>query len=567
MEGRKSTLPIGNVLVEETEKLVDTYRFENALSGNLKKTTSGNKKDGKNNMAFHKSLAVVNVAAGLDGCDDQLLPASFRALEADLNLHPSLLGYITLAQTLMLSLFSPIWGFLSDKYSRKWMLVFGTALWGVATILLANINDFAHILFFRAINGLALGSIGPISQSILADAAKNESLGLSFGLVQLSSSIGRLIGGVVTTTVALKYFGGIRGWRLCFIIVGILSILLSIIVALFVEDAPRQVRKKKKMEYLDEDEVDVGTNGVRMITQHTQSYLLYQNIVELLKDSLSKKSIIIILLEGFTGTIPWLALSFNTMFFQYCGLSDLQAAIITGFLLIGSAIGGVIGGHFGDIMHDISNKHGRPFLGQLAMFGRVPLVLLTYLVIPQKKESFELFAMSCFFLGLSSIAGVAVNRPIVSDIIRPDYRGTVFSLTIAIEGVGSSLIGAPLFGYLAEKVFKYQNNNLLISEMSEELRKNNAEALSKTLLYLTLVPWVLSFLFYSLLHLTYGKEYSRMNEIIENEYKYDDEDEETAPDKDYADGTVEEAPKCDAHKSKHSAAFLWVQRRASFLKE
>ncbi|EUD66850.1 hypothetical protein C922_02835 [Plasmodium inui San Antonio 1] len=531
MEDRKMAEPMGNILVEETEKLVDTYRFDSALGEGPKKSQSSQNKDGKHGMAFHKSLAVVNVAAGLDGCDDQLLPASFRALEADLNLHPSLLGYITLAQTLMLSLFSPIWGFLSDKYSRKWMLVFGTALWGVATILLANINDFAQIIIFRAINGLALGSIGPISQSILADAAKNESLGLSFGLVQLSSSVGRLIGGVVTTTVALKYFGGIRGWRLCFIIVGMLSILLSIIVALFVDDAPRQVRKKKKMEYLDGDDIDAGSKNVRIVTQYTQSYLLYQNIVELLRDSLSKKSIIIILLEGFTGTIPWLALSFNTMFFQYCGLSDLQAAIITGFLLIGSALGGVIGGHFGDIMHDISNKHGRPFLGQLAMFGRVPLVILTYLVIPQRKESFELFALSCFFLGLSSIAGVAVNRPIVSDIIRPDYRGTVFSLTIAIEGVGASLIGAPLFGYLAEKVFKYQNNNLLISEMPDELRRNNAEALSKTLLYLTLVPWLLSFVFYSLLHFTYGKEYHQMNEIIESEYKYDDEDEETVAEK------------------------------------
>ncbi|VWU49216.1 pantothenate transporter, putative [Hepatocystis sp. ex Piliocolobus tephrosceles] len=528
------TVPINSILVEETEQLVDTYKFNNESDKKYHKSTITKRKVSKYSLSFHKSLAVVNVAAGLDGCDDQLLPASFRALEADLNLHPSLLGYITLAQTLMLSLFSPIWGFLSDRYSRKGMLVFGTALWGVATILLANINDFAHIVFFRAINGMALGSIGPISQSILADAAKNENLGLSFGLVQLSSSIGRLIGGVVTTTVALNYYGGIRGWRLCFITVGVLSILLSIIVAFFVDDAPRQVRKKPftiPTSQLKDDVANSATNGGDNVTrpdslrsEYSQSYILYQNIKELLRDSLSKKSIIIILLEGFTGTIPWLALSFNTMFFQYCGLSDLQAAVITGCLLIGSALGGVIGGHFGDIMHDISDTHGRPLLGQIAMFGRVPLVFFIYTIIPKKSESFELFSLACFLLGLSSIAGVAVNRPIVSDIIRPDYRGTVFSLTIAIEGVGSSLIGAPLFGYLAEKVFSYENTSLLISEMPDQLRSNNAEALSKTLFYMTLIPWIMSFIFYSLLHFTYGKEYRNMNQIIEREYKYDDED-------------------------------------------
>ncbi|KAL8451339.1 hypothetical protein Emag_002774 [Eimeria magna] len=48
----------------------------------------------------NRSVVVVNISSALDGCDDQLLPATFRALESDLGFHPSLLGYITLSQTL-----------------------------------------------------------------------------------------------------------------------------------------------------------------------------------------------------------------------------------------------------------------------------------------------------------------------------------------------------------------------------------------------------------------------------------------------------------------------------------
>lgn len=515
---------------DETENLVNADPFENYSKDKLKRSKGKSSKSNTGDAYFHKSLAVVNVAAGLDGCDDQLLPASFRALEADLHLHPSLLGYITLVQTLMLSLFSPIWGFLSDKYSRKWMLVFGTALWGAATILLANITDFHQILIFRAINGMALGSVGPISQSILADAAKNEALGLSFGLVQLSSCIGRLLGGVITTSLALQYIGHMRGWRVCFITVGALSLLLSVVVALFVEEAPRQVKKVPDKETTLADAGTGGIPGSASVTSMSHTSKLLKNIKCMFKDCFSKKSIIIIILEGFTGTIPWLALSFNTMFFQYCGMTDVQAAIITGFLLIGAALGGVFGGVFGDIMHDISNDHGRPFLGQMAMFGRVPLVILTYIFIPKKQGSFELFALSCFFLGLTSIAGVAVNRPILSDVILPDYRGTIFSLTVSIEGIGFSLIGAPLFGYLTEHVFFYKTSSLLISDMPEELRKNNAEALGKTIFYMTLIPWLLSFVFYSLLHFTYGKEYKAMNELVTRDYKYDNEDDDELTD-------------------------------------
>lgn len=510
---------------DERQKLVDSNLYDKCIKEGLAAKSLSTASTLPKDSYFQKSLVVVNVAAGLDGCDDQLLPATFRALEADLNLHPSLLGYITLVQTLMLSIFSPIWGYLSDKYSRKWMLVFGTFLWGSATICLANINDFAQILVFRAINGIALGSVGPISQSILADAAKNEALGLSFGLVQLSSNIGRLIGGVITTSVALKYFGTMRGWRLCFIVVGILSIILSMFVAFFVEEAPRQIKIKKLKK--PEDEIDPKTGKVIKRNKRSHTSKLMKNIKKIYKDCLTKKSIIIVILEGFTGTIPWLALSFNTMFFQYCGMSDLEAAIITAFLLIGAAIGGVCGGIFGDMMHDISNDHGRPLLGQCAMFGRVPLVILTYRIIPKTETSFQFFALSCFFIGLTSIAGVAVNRPILSDVIRPDFRGTVFSLTVAIEGVGSSLVGAPLFGYLAEQVFNYKTNNLLIEDMSEQLRSHNAEALGKTLFYLTLVPWLISFFFYSLLHFTYGKEYREMNNILATQYKYNNEYDDT----------------------------------------
>ena len=63
------------------------------------------------------------------------------------------------------------------------------------------------------------------------------------------------------------------------------------------------------------------------------------------------------------GTIPWSAFSFNTMFFQYCNMSDLKAAYIMVALLIGSAAGGVLGGLLGDKLYDWSPGHGRPLVG------------------------------------------------------------------------------------------------------------------------------------------------------------------------------------------------------------
>lgn len=73
-------------------------------------------------------------------------------------------------------------------------------------------------------------------------------------------------------------------------------------------------------------------------------------------------------LQGLVGTIPWSAFSFNTMFFQYCNMSDVEAAFITGGLLIGAAVGGVAGGLLGDRLFQWSPFHGRPLVGKRSAF-------------------------------------------------------------------------------------------------------------------------------------------------------------------------------------------------------
>lgn len=119
-----------------------------------------------------RSVVVVNVSSALDGCDDQLLPATFRALESDLGFHPSLLGYITLSQTLCLSIFCPLWGYLADRHSRKWLLVFGTAAWGCITTVLGLVSEFWQVTNPYPPKGLLF--LVPKYQYIWRFASRNE---------------------------------------------------------------------------------------------------------------------------------------------------------------------------------------------------------------------------------------------------------------------------------------------------------------------------------------------------------------------------------------------------------
>ncbi|KAL8451340.1 hypothetical protein Emag_002775 [Eimeria magna] len=207
-------------------------------------------------------------------------------------------------------------------------------------------------------------------------------------------------------------------------------------------------------------------------------------------------------------------------------MSDLKAAYIMGALLLGSAAGGVLGGLLGDYLFQWSPAHGRPLVGQFAMAIRVPLLIIAYVIVPKDEESFAVFMLLALLVGLSSMAGVAVNRPILADVVRPNHKATVFALTVAVEGSGAAILGAPLVGYLAEHSFGYLRTTLMVADMPEGLRLGNANALASALVFLTAIPWSMSFLLYGILHFTYGKDQAVINTIVNDQYKYSDKREE-----------------------------------------
>lgn len=155
------------------------------------------------------NIVLINASSGIDGWDDQLLPASFRALESELAFHPSDLGYISLAQTCALAFSSPLWGVLVDRFRRNLLLGIGCIAWGFATIGLGAVSKLWEVILLRCVNGIFLSCVAPISQSILADVVAPKSRGLAFGWVQASSCLGRIIGSMLTTSLSMYFFLGL----------------------------------------------------------------------------------------------------------------------------------------------------------------------------------------------------------------------------------------------------------------------------------------------------------------------------------------------------------------------
>ncbi|CAK0885491.1 unnamed protein product [Prorocentrum cordatum] len=130
-------------------------------------------------------LSTFGVLAGaqiIDVFDGDVLSCALRSLERSLGLTPSQMAHVAMAGTISKALGAPLWGVLTDKYDRRLVLTSGILLWATVTAALGMIASPTALVIVRAINGGALASIGPLSQSLLADLTPPHVRGTCFGL-------------------------------------------------------------------------------------------------------------------------------------------------------------------------------------------------------------------------------------------------------------------------------------------------------------------------------------------------------------------------------------------------
>ncbi|KAG1901380.1 carboxylic acid transporter protein [Suillus fuscotomentosus] len=121
---------------------------------------------------------------------------------------------ITTAITLTL-LFRPagaiIFGILSDRFGRKWPLVFNLLLCCVFELATGFVNTFPQFLGVRAIFGIAMGGIWGLSSASALENLPVELRGIGSGVLQEGYAVGYLLAAVINLTLVAQH-----GWRVLF---------------------------------------------------------------------------------------------------------------------------------------------------------------------------------------------------------------------------------------------------------------------------------------------------------------------------------------------------------------
>jgi len=115
------------------------------------------------------TLAILTGLNLFNYLDRYVLSAVLSPLQNELHISDGQAGRIMTAFMIGYFVTSPFFGYLGDRFPRKWLIATGIFVWSLGTILTGYAGTFAVLLGYRVLVGLGEASYATISPSLISD--------------------------------------------------------------------------------------------------------------------------------------------------------------------------------------------------------------------------------------------------------------------------------------------------------------------------------------------------------------------------------------------------------------
>jgi len=416
-----------------------------------------------------RTLFALSFGYFIDQGEGQAMSVLFPTLQTLWGLSYTQLGLVGTIRSMLQALTAPLWGFAADKFPRKNVIVFGTGVWGIWTLLVGFTQNFGQLLAIRAISGIGLGCLMPATFSLMADTFPPHRRGRALGIME---GIGVL--GIVIGTLGLGLLATPDLWRWGFFLLGGFSVISGLVVWFLVDEPVRGASEPELQGKITAEDA-------------SQYRFKFSNVPKLLKIP----TIWVAIAQGLAGSMPWVVMGLYiiTWLVRDRGLVEGEATIAFAGIVVGTAISNVLGGFLGDWADAISPKYGRPFIGQISVISGIPL---TYILFTQSANWSlgQITALAFFTALLISWPGKGAKEPMMQAVTPPELRSTAFAFVTFIESGFAALI-AFVAGKLAD-----------------------ATSLTDALLWTVPFPWIICALIFTLFYFTYPHDSARLRTLM-----------------------------------------------------
>lgn len=169
------------------------------------------------------------------------------------------------------------WGYFSDKYSKKYILIISSVIWIAACFYIYFDTGITYegLLISQIFFGLGFGAVWPICYSLLGDIVKPEKRGMVFSVVGLTLGLGMALGLFLGS-----WFSG--WWQFPFFLISLIGSILIVIFLILGTDLKRGAAEHELKKVLEEGAIytyDIKPEHLRTIWKKpTNVYLFIQGI-------------------------------------------------------------------------------------------------------------------------------------------------------------------------------------------------------------------------------------------------------------------------------------------------
>ncbi|XP_053966881.1 protein spinster [Anastrepha ludens] len=377
-------------------------------------------------------------------------------------------GLLQTAFVLSYMICAPVFGYLGDRYSRRWIMATGVLLWSTTTLLGSFMGSFGSFITFRALVGIGEASYSTIAPTIISDLfvhdLRSKMLALFYFAIPVGSGFGYIVG---SETARLA-----NDWRWALRVTPILGIVAVALILLTKEPERGESEGSHNLEPTSytEDIKDLMKNHSFMLS--TAGFTCVAFV---------------------TGALAWWGPKFIYLGIKMQpGNEELSLNDVSYKFGIIAMIAGLIGVPLGSLLAQRlrpSHESCDPYICAFGLLISAPMVYMS-LVTPQTSTSY------CFLFVFLAQVTLNLCWSIVADILLyvvvPTRRSTAEAFQILLShALGDA--GSPYFvGLLSEGIKRHlrttatqavQTNEFSISMPSMSLRlENNSDNITDSLL-------------------------------------------------------------------------------------
>ena len=148
--------------------------------------------------------------------------------------------------------------------AAKWLSA-NVILWGIATACTAATHNYRTLLAARIFLGIFEAAIAPSLMLISSQWYTKSEQAPRFSIWYAGLGLGQIIGGVLSYAFQqVKHEEGLEGWRIMFVVLGVVTVVIGMVTAVWLPDTPMRAR------FLEEGEkvillkhVAINRTGIR----------------------------------------------------------------------------------------------------------------------------------------------------------------------------------------------------------------------------------------------------------------------------------------------------------------